>query len=75
MNFETMEPTSEDIRLLNLLKDIEGLDSVDTMGILLTAGQSGTTSSLASWIEREKPQKASTVMGAFNVLRGVRKLD
>ena len=73
MNFETMEPTSEDIRLLNLLKDIEGLDSMNTMGILLTAGQSGTTSLLASWIEREKPKKVSTIMGAHNMILKLHK--
>lgn len=73
MNFETMEPTSEDIRLLNLLKNIEGLDSMDTMGILMEAGQYGTTSLLASWIEREKPKKVSTIMGAHNMILKLHK--
>ena len=72
MNYDTTKMESEDIRLLNLLKGIKDLDSDDTLGLLMAAKQFGTTSSLASWIEREKPTEAAIVIEAFNMISNLR---
>ena len=59
---------SEVIRLMNLLQDIEDLDSMDMMGLLMDADRHSMITSLASWIEKERPKTAGQVMMAFLIM-------
>ena len=53
---------------MNLLQDIEDLDSMDMMGLLMDADRHSMITSLASWIEKERPKTAGQVMMAFLIM-------